>query len=156
MDVGRLSVYLPMDRRQALARGHSLPDRTEGAALFADIAGFTRLTERLVATLGPRRGAEELTRLLNAAYDALIPEVHLYGGSVVGFSGGGFTCWFDRDPGLRATACGLAMQRALCPFAVVPIPGGEPVSLSLKVAIASGPVRRFSRTTIRRPARQPG
>jgi predicted ATPase/class 3 adenylate cyclase len=143
MNVERLSVYLPMDRRQALTRGQALPDRTAGTALFADIAGFTHLTERLVTTLGPRRGAEELTRLLNATYDALIPQVHLYGGSVVGFSGDGFTCWFDGDSGLKGTACGLAMQRALGPFAAKPIPSGEPVSLSLKVAIACGPVRRF-------------
>ena len=38
------SVYIPMDRRLALARGEPLPDRTHGAALFADISGFTPLT----------------------------------------------------------------------------------------------------------------
>ena len=37
--------YLPMDRRQALARGGVLPEHSVGAALFADIAGFTPLTE---------------------------------------------------------------------------------------------------------------
>ena len=34
-----LSVYIPMDRRQALVHGTSLPEKTEGAALFADISG---------------------------------------------------------------------------------------------------------------------
>ena len=29
--------YIPLDRRQAIARGEDLPDRTRGAALFADI-----------------------------------------------------------------------------------------------------------------------
>ncbi len=33
--------YIPMDRRQAIATGQDLPDRTTGAALFADISGFT-------------------------------------------------------------------------------------------------------------------
>ena len=53
-----LSAYLPQDRRRALALGHTLPDRTHGAALFADISGFTPLTEALAQALGPRRGAE--------------------------------------------------------------------------------------------------
>jgi PleD family two-component response regulator len=43
-----VSVYLPMDRRVALAQGESLPDRAEGSALFADISGFTPLTASLV------------------------------------------------------------------------------------------------------------
>ena len=41
-------LYLPQDRRLALARQSVLPERTHGAALFADIAGFTPLTEGLV------------------------------------------------------------------------------------------------------------
>lgn len=143
MDVERLSVYLAMDRRHALATNRPLPDRTEGAALFADIVGFTLLTDTLVATLGPRRGAEELIWLLDAVYDALIAQVHRYGGSVVGFSGDGLTCWFDRDAGLRATACGLALHRMLRPFASVPTHGADRVTISLKVAITCGSVRRL-------------
>jgi class 3 adenylate cyclase len=60
-----LSVYIPTDRRQAIARGEALPDRAYGAALFADISGFTPLSEALGRMLGRRRGAEELTRQLN-------------------------------------------------------------------------------------------
>src|SRR5262245_54490769 len=108
-----LLAYLPMDRRQALARGVNLPDRTVGAALFADISGFTPLTETLARELGPQRGAEELTRQLNIVYDALIAAVDRYGGSVIGFSGDAITCWFDCDDGRRTTACALAMQTAM-------------------------------------------
>ena len=70
-----LGTYIPMDRRQALARGTSLPDRAQGAALFADVSGFTALTEILANELGPRRGAEELTHHLNRLFDALIEEL---------------------------------------------------------------------------------
>jgi len=38
--------YIPSDRRRALAPGDELPDRVEGAALFADISGFTPLIPR--------------------------------------------------------------------------------------------------------------
>ncbi len=144
--------YIPIDRRQALARGERLPDRTSGAALFADISGFTPLTEALTRRLGPRYGAEELTRHLNRVYDALIDEVDRYGGSVISFSGDAITCWFDEgapaDPAsryaaLRAATCALAMQAAMHLLAAVPLPDGETVTLAMKVAIASGPARRF-------------
>lgn len=137
------AAYIPMDRRQALALGEVLPDRTQGAALFADISGFTPLTEALAQELGRRRGAEELTRQLNLVYDALIAEVDRYGGSVLGFSGDAITCWFDRDDGRRATACGLAMQQAMKQFAAITTPAGGTVSLAMKAAVAVGPARRF-------------
>ena len=44
------------------------PPRRAGAALFADISGFTPLTEALARELGPQRGAEELTRQLDLIY----------------------------------------------------------------------------------------
>src|SRR5947199_361517 len=64
MDLDLLACYLPQDRRAALAAGQDLPDRTDGAALFADVSGSTPLTEALARALGPQRGAEELQRLL--------------------------------------------------------------------------------------------
>jgi hypothetical protein len=33
--------YIPMGRRQAMVSGIDLPDRMQGALLFADISGFT-------------------------------------------------------------------------------------------------------------------
>ena len=81
------SVYIPPDRRRALAGGHALAPQATGAVLFADISGFTPLTNALVAEFGARRGADELTRQLNIIYTALITEVERFGGSVIGFSG---------------------------------------------------------------------
>jgi adenylate cyclase len=142
--------YIPMDRRQALVHGRQLTDHAVGAALFADISGFTRLTEMLALELGPRRGVEELTRYLNMVYDALITELHRFGGSVIGFSGDAITCWFGQDPGfeadpaeLRAAACALAMQQGMAQFKDVATISGKTLTLTLKTAIAVGPVRRF-------------
>jgi class 3 adenylate cyclase len=126
-----------------MAQRQELPDRASGAALFADVSGFTPLTEALVQELGPRRGADELTRQLNRVYDALVAEVHHYGGSVMAFSGDAVTCWFDGDDGLRATACGLAMQQAMAQFSAIGIPSGRTVSLAMKAAVATGAARRF-------------
>ena len=141
--VEALSAYLAMDRRLALARGVALPERSQGAALFADISGFTPLTETLARELGPKLGAEELTRHLNHVFNALIATLHRYGGSVISFGGDAITCWLDGDDGLRATACALAMQQAMDEFAVVTTSSGTTVSLGMKAAVATGPVRRF-------------
>lgn len=40
-----LAAYLPQERVRALARGRALPETSHGAALFADLSGFTPLTE---------------------------------------------------------------------------------------------------------------
>jgi class 3 adenylate cyclase/tetratricopeptide (TPR) repeat protein len=129
-----LHTYLPQDRQRALNRGESLPDRTSGAALFADISGFTSLTETLTQELGPRRGIEELTRQVNSVYDALITEIETYNGSVISFAGDAITCWFDGDrTGQRAVTSALALQVAMSAFP----------KLGLKVAVTSGPARRF-------------
>ena len=141
--MGPLSIYLPIDRRHALARGESLPDQTIGAALFADISGFTPITEALARGLGPQRGAEELTRQLNLVYGALIAEVDRYGGSVIGFSGDAITCWFEGDDGHRAAACALRLHQAMEPVSTVALPAGERMILALKTAVSTGPARRF-------------
>ena len=143
------SIYIPEDRRQAIARGETLPDRTSGAALFADISGFTPLTEALTRIYGPKRGAEELTRQLNSVYNALIAEVDRHNGSVIGFAGDAITCWFTEEAGvvglatLRAARCAFAMQAAMQAFKSVTLPAGETVSLAMKASIATGPARRF-------------
>ena len=52
--------FIPEEWRYALAAGQPLPKRAEGAALFADISGFTPLSEKLVEVYGLREGAELL------------------------------------------------------------------------------------------------
>jgi len=138
-----LTIYMPMDRCQALARGETLPDRAMGAALFADISGFTPLTGALAQELGLERGAEELTRTVSQVYTALIDEVHRYGGSVIGFAGDAITCWFDDITAQRAVTCGLAMQEAMALCNIVTTPGGTTFPLAAKVAVVAGPVRRL-------------
>ena len=56
-------------------------DNLPCALLFADISGFTALTERLVRQ-GPA-GVEELTRTLNAYFGRLVALITDHGGDVV-------------------------------------------------------------------------
>src|SRR3954469_11678180 len=134
--------YIASDRRHAIAEGRELPEHARGAALFADISGFTQLTEALAAELGGHRASEELTAHLNRIFHALIAEVHAYGGSVIYFSGDAITCWFDGDEGLRAVAAAFAMQDALAREGRIATRAST-VSLGMKVAVAAGSARRF-------------
>ena len=141
--MGSISAYIAMDRSQALAQGEVLPDRSSGAVLFADISGYTSLTQAFMAKLGPKLGAELLTRQINHIFDLLITEVHHYRGSIIGFGGDGITCWFDGDDGQRGTACGLNMQQAMKQFAQLDILPDLSVSVAIKVVVVVGPIRRF-------------
>ncbi len=149
--------YVPEDRRLALARGVELPRRSTGSALFADISGFTPLTEALVRAYGPQRGAEQLLVVLNGIYDALVAEVADRRGSVIVYSGDAITCWFDDDPlraddetpaasppepaARRAVGCALALQHAMAGLRTVTV-GDDEVTLAVKVAVTSGPAVR--------------
>ena len=135
--------YIARDRRRALAETREMPDRVTGAALFADISGFTPLTEALAAELGSQRGAEELTANIGRVFHAVIGELDRRGGDVIYFAGDAITCWLDGDDGTRATAAAVAMQDAMAREGTIHTPGGTTVQLALKVAVATGAARRF-------------
>ncbi len=135
--------YIARDRRRALATRTEMPDRVRGAALFADVSGFTPLTDALANELGSQRGAEELTANLGRVFHAVIEELDRHGGDVIYFSGDAITCWLDGDDGLRATAAALAMQDAMARVGTIRTPAGTTVQLALKVAVAAGDARRF-------------
>lgn len=92
-------------------------ERLRAAVLFADISGFTALTERL-AQQG-RAGVEELSRILNDTFGALIETIEAYGGDIVKFAGDALlVVWPDEGRGfehatLRAAGCALAMQAVM-------------------------------------------
>jgi class 3 adenylate cyclase len=138
-----LESFIPADRLQALAQHTSLPERVYGTALFADISGFTPLTETLMKTYGRRVGPEELSRHLNTIYETLIAEVQRYGGSIISFSGDAITCWFDDDTGRRAATCALEMQTAMGQLTRSPVASGLDVPLAIKIALAAGSARRL-------------
>ena len=134
-----LHTYLPQDRLRAIANNITLPDRTSGSALFADISGFTALTESLRKALGARQGAEALSRQMGEVFSALVAEVEKYGGSVIDYAGDSMLCWFDRGndevqaSSSFAFSAAMGMQNVMQAFP----------SLALKVAITSGPARRL-------------
>jgi class 3 adenylate cyclase len=137
------AAFIAADRAAALAGGAALPETMTGSVLFADISGFTALTEKMAAHVGPTEAADTLTMQINLVFAELIDQVEAFQGTVVGFGGDALSCWFHEDNGLRATACALAMQTAMQKFAQIELEDGTTVALALKVGLTSGNVRRF-------------
>ena len=134
-------VYLPMDRRRELAGLGTLPATSTGAAFFADISGFTHLTEVLSRNLGPRRGAEELSRLLNQVFGPTTTAIHEHGGSVISFGGDSVISWFAGDDGSEATAAALSLRSFIQVFRIRK-QSGPAGDIDIKVAVVHGTSRR--------------
>ncbi|MEE8390473.1 MAG: adenylate/guanylate cyclase domain-containing protein, partial [Anaerolineae bacterium] len=118
-------------------------DRFPAAILFADVSGFTPLTEAL-AQKGAE-GPEELTRLLNGYFSRMIALIEAQGGEVVKFSGDAVTVVFpgvQEDLGIatrRARQAAEAMQAAMDEFATLETSAG-PVALGMKIGIGAGEI----------------
>jgi class 3 adenylate cyclase/tetratricopeptide (TPR) repeat protein len=140
-----ISAYVPeLVVREALGTAPPIGEavKAEAALLFADISGFTAMSETL-AQMG-KEGAEELTRVLNAYFTSMIDLVRSYGGQIIKFGGDAITCAFiDPDPLpteiLRACACALAMQEQMGAFEAVETRGGT-FELRMKIGISAGHV----------------
>ncbi|HEX3707599.1 MAG TPA: adenylate/guanylate cyclase domain-containing protein [Mycobacteriales bacterium] len=83
--------------------------RISGTAVFADISGFTALTERL-AERG-KAGAEEMGELLNSTFEALLTAAYDYGANLVKWGGDAVLLLFDGDGhAIRASQAAWEMQ----------------------------------------------
>lgn len=120
-------------RLAAMAQG---VHRIDATLLFADVSGYTRLTERLAA-LG-REGAERLTSVVNSCFTALIDEVFREDGEVVRFGGDALFIAFTGDGSLvRARRAARAMQRVIATLPAIAVPGGR-VKLRQSMGLATG------------------
>ncbi len=135
--------FLPMDRRQALASGETIPAQLEGTLLFADISRFTLLMGTYIQKLGRQRGTEELSLHLDLFFDTIIKHLYNFQGSVISFSGDAITCWFKEDDGRRALAASQSIQAAVAPFSSMQISSGYKVAIQLKISITWGRINRY-------------
>ncbi|MCB0172011.1 MAG: tetratricopeptide repeat protein [Anaerolineae bacterium] len=143
-----LAPYAPPAVVRAVAAEPRLPDRPQierlpAAVLFADVSGFTPLTEAL-AQRGAR-GPEELTTLLNQYFTRMIDLIEAEGGEVVKFAGDAVMVLFPAGGEplgyavRRAAQAADAMQMAMTEFAQLQTSAG-PVALGMKVGLGAGEV----------------
>ncbi|MGQ0846107.1 MAG: adenylate/guanylate cyclase domain-containing protein [Sporichthyaceae bacterium] len=105
--------YVPRGVLRHLAGVPFEPVRTvPGSMLFADLSGFTKLSERLQRR-GPE-GAELLVGTINAVFDSLLRVAYDNGGSLVKFGGDALLLFFEGDRHAeRAARSAYAMRERL-------------------------------------------
>ncbi len=148
-----LASYVPRLIQKRVAADPSpiespVSEDTQAVVLFADISGFTSLTEKL-AESGPA-GVEAIANILNEYFGQLIDIIRNYGGDVVKFAGDAvIAVWtIDFDVGtsdsvsradqwqwtMRAAECALEIRERLSNYKV------ENENLYLKLAISTGSI----------------
>jgi class 3 adenylate cyclase/tetratricopeptide (TPR) repeat protein len=144
------AAYVPLSLTRAaldglLSRPPTEPhiERFSAAVLFADVSGFTPLTE----ALGQKgsEGPEELTRLLNRYFSWMIAFVEAQGGEIVKFGGDALTVVFPakEEPlgvaARRARQAAEAMQSSMEEFGIMESSVGL-VTLKMKIGIGAGEI----------------
>lgn len=106
----------------------------KGCILFADLAGFTSLTETL-ASIG-KEGAEELTKILNSFFERMIDIILQNGGDVIRFGGDAMTIFVPSsiEDGLKIS---LLLQKECLNFQKVETKSGV-FSLGMKIGVSYG------------------
>lgn len=113
--------------------------------VFADVSGFTRLSERLART--GEEGAEQLVDVINGCFTALLAEAYGRGGSLVKFGGDAMVLLFydqqgDERHAVRACCAAAAMRRRLREVGRVRV-GDHKVTLRMSVGVHTGEYEMF-------------
>ena len=117
--------------------------RFNAVALFADVSGFTPMSEALGKT--GRVGTEELTAILNRYFDPMIELIHSYGGIIGKFGGDAMTVLFPYSDDTqsvvvrRAIQCALLMQERMVNYKGIDTSAGR-FDLAMKAGLAMGSI----------------
>ncbi len=143
-----VATYIPFNLTRAVVTAENpappadyQQHRFPAAVLYADVSGFTPLTE----ALGQRgsEGPEELTRLLNRYFSWMIAFIEAEGGEVVKFGGDALSVVFraEEEPLAHATRRALqaakTMQSAMEEFGIMESSVGL-ISLRMRFGIGAG------------------
>jgi class 3 adenylate cyclase/tetratricopeptide (TPR) repeat protein len=118
------------------------PDRDirtiPGTSVFADISGFTALTERLAAQ--GKAGAEEMGDLLNVVFEHLLTAAYDFGASLLKWGGDAVLLHYDgRGHVERAAAGAWSMQRTMRQIGRLDTSRGV-VRLGMSIGVHTGPL----------------
>ncbi|WP_250030764.1 tetratricopeptide repeat protein [Paractinoplanes maris] len=117
--------------------------RAEAVVLYADVVGFTALTESFADS--GSYGTEQLTRIINRWFEVTADAIAASGGSVVDFAGDALVGMFDYSAetaaavARRAIHCAELIREATAEVVPVPTSDGSR-SLTIRVGMAAGPV----------------
>jgi class 3 adenylate cyclase/tetratricopeptide (TPR) repeat protein len=134
--------YVPRTVLQHLSEDPFPPVRTVvGTMLFADLSGFTRLSERLQRR-GPE-GAELLVDTINGCFERLLRVAYDNGGSLQKFGGDALLLFFDGDRHAeRACRAAVRMRERLRSVGRVEVAGARG-TLRMTIGLHSGDFHFF-------------
>jgi class 3 adenylate cyclase/predicted ATPase len=134
---GADGTYTPRHVQELVSRPASLQgERKEVAVLFADVSGFTSLSEKL--------DAEEVHAVMNGCFDILTSEVHRFGGTVNQYTGDGVMALFGAPKALEtsprdAIRAALAVQDRLLRYETK-LEEEQGIKFRLRIGLNSGEV----------------
>ena len=136
--LAQLQGYLPSHLADKILanRGRLEGERKLVTVLFADITGYTSLSEQL--------GEEALFTLMDDLYELFIHEVHRYEGTINELTGDGIVAFFGAPLAVeqapqRAVRAALALQDAVAQFSAR-LERERGTRLQVRVGINTGPV----------------
>lgn len=128
---GAPATYTPEPLAEKIRSGRTEleGERKQITVLFADVVGFTSMSERL--------DPEDAHDVIRACFDLMLDEVHRYEGTVSQFLGDGLLALFGapiahEDHAYRAVRAALAVQQAIAPR--------NDLGVRVRIGLNSGPV----------------
>ncbi len=141
-----VAAYIPMTLARTILLDKmptpTHPNSLNAATIFADISGFTKMSEELASD--GTRGAEELNRVLLVTFTAMLDVIHELGGAVSHFYGDAMAVYFpdgDNTAAFRALTCAQMMQKLMLSSfgkARTNRPPGKPAVFDLTIKIGVG------------------
>jgi class 3 adenylate cyclase/tetratricopeptide (TPR) repeat protein len=137
-----VSTYLPRYLVQEILRD-PIPGQVSGrfretTIMFADISGFTAMSERL--SRRGEEGAEKITNIVGDYFTTMLDLTARQGGDLLKFGGDALlVAFFGQDHAIRACRAGAQMQQAIARFSEVEA-FGETFRLKMTVGLGSGPL----------------
>jgi len=132
------SVYTPKHLADKILHSRSALDgeRRQVTVLFADVAGFTSLAEKL--------DPEEVHRIINGCFERITAEVHRFEGTINQYTGDGVMALFGapiahEDSARRAVHAALGIQRAIADYGAT-LRAERGPSLAMRVGLNTGAV----------------
>jgi class 3 adenylate cyclase/tetratricopeptide (TPR) repeat protein len=126
----------PLTEKIRSARAEIEGERKQITVLFADVAGFTAMSERL--------DPEECHAIMRRCFDLMLEEVHRYEGTVSQFLGDGMLALFGapiahEDHAQRAVRAALGIQQALGDYQRE-LRDSRGIVFRVRIGLNSGPV----------------
>ena len=148
-DAERVRPYVPRILQQHLADdAGSRCWSVVGTAVFADISGFTKLSESL-AEKG-REGAEQISEIIGDVFAQMLSVAYAGGGTLLKFGGDALLLWFGGERHAeRACHAASAMRDVLDDVGTVALPDTT-VTLAISQGVHSGEFHLFAVGTLHR------